>query len=95
MAEKIRQDPEADSLDVHCQTCSRNLTNVEGVVLGGESVYCQGYEGDVEGRCIDQAPGGTPSFVKYIDQGWPSLARKAIEEGHLVNYGHLEREAVL
>lgn len=89
---EMRQDPKEGPLDVYCQTCYRDLTLVEEVVLAEGGVYCQGYDGNVEGRCIDQAPRKSPLLVvKYIDQDWPSLIREAIDEGVLVNYGPLER----
>ena len=75
--------------DVYCQTCERDLTDVEEVVLAEGSVYCQGYEGNIEGRCIDKVLGYGLN-LNYIDQDWPSLIRGAIEEGHLTNYGPLK-----
>ena len=81
--------------EVYCQTCYRNLTSVGEVALAEGSVYCQGDDGAVEGRCIDLDLRRSPLLrVTYVDKNWPSLIQGVIDEGILVNYGPLEGRSI-
>ena len=82
--------------EVYCQSCGRDITSEGGAVSNTGRIYCHGYNGQDDDRCLDS------EFFIQMSKGWVGGAvlfdyresakvQKEIRKGRLKEFGKLEK----
>jgi len=67
-------------IQVYCQTCERDLTDVGGLLADNQGIYCNGHS-----KCF-----GGKIYAVHKN---PDQVQLAIKNGILLNFGRLEQAA--
>jgi len=80
---------------VYCQSCANEITDVGGDVSSTGRIYCHGYKGDSDTRCLDaemfiQMQDGGVAAPVFFESRSARQVQRDIKRGRLVEYGKLE-----